>query len=185
MAGILLTAVLALTGSASATPGLKSTRQTDASASDSATLAPVTIVSDDVNIFTPQVNVSLPYGTQNTDQSLVNVNLTTAFPSLLLETLSTVVSVDCASDSVSVVFDNADDLESAYSEWSSHSVLVFVTNHMGDCDTELERGFFTADSYTVDESSLTLVASTQKSSINEVACEFHIPDNYQLPSFEC
>lgn len=174
MAGVLLTAVLALTGSAIAAPGLKSARQTDASTSSNATLAPVTIVSDDVNTFTPKTNVSLPYGTQNTDLSLVNVNLTTAYPSLLLETLSTVVSVDCASDSVSLVFDNSDDLASAYSEWSSHSVLVLVTNHMGDCDTELERGFFTADSYTIDESSLTLVASAQKSSINEVACETQI-----------
>lgn len=130
----------------------------------------MTIVSDDVPTFKPSSDVSLPYGTQQTDQSSVSVNLTTSYPSILLESLSTVTSVDCASDSVSVVFDNADDLASAYSEWSSHSVLVFVTNHMGDCDTEFERGFFTADSYTTDDSTLTLVASTEKSSINDVAC---------------
>lgn len=171
MAGVYLAACLAFTGTAFAVPSFKSVRQTDASSSDNSTLAPITIVADDVSTFTPNANVSLPYGNQNTVKSLLNVELTTSHPSILLETLSTVVSVDCASDSVSVVFDNADDLAAAYSEWSSHSVLVFVTNHMGDCDTELERGFFTAGSYATDESTLTLVASTQKSSISDIACK--------------
>ncbi|KAJ4392263.1 hypothetical protein N0V93_005888 [Gnomoniopsis smithogilvyi] len=171
MASLFLTACLAFTSSVTAAPSLHFPRQTDDSTTSNATLAPVTVVSDDVTTFKPSSNVSLPYGSQQTDQSSVNVNLTTSSPSVLLESFSTVVSVDCASDSVSVVFDNADDLASAYNEWSSHSVLVFVTNHMGDCDTEFERGFFTADSYTTDESTLTLVASTQKSSINDVASE--------------
>ncbi|CAN8096470.1 unnamed protein product [Discula destructiva] len=171
MARLSFIALLALTSSAFAAKSLKNVRQTDDSTSSNATLAPVAIVSDDVTTFTPKSNVSLPYGSQNTDQSLLDVKLSTSHPSILLETLSTVVSVDCASDSVTVVFDNADDLASAYTEWSSHSVLVFVTNHMGDCDTELERGFFTANSYTVDESTLTLVASAQKSSINDIASE--------------
>lgn len=171
MAGLFLTTCLALTGSAIAAPSLVSSRQSDDSTSSNATLAPVVIVSDDATTFTPSSNVSLPYGSQQTDVSSVNVNLTTSSPSVLLESFSTIVSVDCASDSISVVFDNADDLATAYSEWSSHSVLVFVTNHMGDCDTEFERGFFTADSYTTDASTLTLVASTQKSSINDVACK--------------
>lgn len=167
-----LTACLALASSVTAARSLKSGRQTDDAASSNATLAPVTIVSDDdVTTFKPSSNVSLPYGTQQTDQSSVNVNLTTSSPSILLESLRTVVSVECASDSVSVVFDNADDLASAYSEWSSHSVLVLVTNHMGDCDTEVERGFFTADSFSTDDTTLTLVASTQKSSITDVACK--------------
>lgn len=171
MACLLITAFLALTGSVLAAPSLHVARQTDASTPSNATLAPVTVASDDVTTFKPSSNVSLPYGSQQTDQSSLNINLTTSSPSVLLESFSTVVSVDCASDSVSVVFDNANDLASAYTEWSSHSVLVFVTNHMGDCDTEFERGFFTADSYTTDDSTLTLVASTQKSSINDVACK--------------
>lgn len=170
MAGVFLSALLALTGSATAAASLKSVRQTADSTSSDATLAPVTIVTDDTT-FTPSSNVSLPYGNLSTAQSVVSVNLTTSHPSILLELLPTVVSVDCASDAVSVVFDNADDLASAYSEWSSHSVLVFVTNHMGDCDSELERGFFKADSYTTDESTLTLVASTQKSTIADIACK--------------
>lgn len=170
MAGVFITAFLALAGPAVAVSSTKSARQTD----DSAALAPVTIISDDVVTLAPIYNVSLPYGNLYTDLSLVNVNLTTSHPSILLETLSTIVSVDCASDSVSVVFDNADDLTSAYSEWSSHSVLVFVTNHMGDCDSEIERGFFTASSYTTDESILTLMASTQKTSISDVACKIRV-----------
>lgn len=168
MAGELLVASLAFIGSAIAAPSPNAIRQADATASSNVTLAPVTADSD-VNAFKPNVNVSLPYG--QTAQSFVNVGLTTASGSVLLETISSLVSVDCSSDSVSMTFDSADDLNAAYSEWSSHSSIVLVTNHMGDCDTEFERGFFTADSYTTDSSALTLVASTQKSNINEVACK--------------
>lgn len=167
--GLLLVASLAFIGSAIAVPSPKAVRQADATASGNVTLSPVTISSDDVNVFKPSTNVSLPYG--QTAQSFVSVGLTTTSVSVLLETISSLVSVDCSSDSVSLTFDNADDLDSAYSEWSSHSSIVLVTNHMGDCDTEFERGFFTADSYTTDSSTLTLVASTQKSNINEVACK--------------
>lgn len=172
MAAIFLTICLALTGSAIAAPSLLSSRQSEASTSSNATLAPVVIVSDDATTFAPSSNVSLPYGSQLTDRLFVNVNLTTISPSILLESFSTIALVDCASDSISVVFDNANDLMTAYSEWSIHSVLTFITNNMGDCDSEFERGFFTADSFTTDASTLTLVVSTQKSSINDVACKF-------------
>lgn len=163
---------LALLGSSCAAPSLKSARQADdTTTSTNVTLSPVSVPADNTDAFTPSVNVSLPYGVDQTQGSAVNVGLTTAHASLLLEAISSLVSVDCSSDSVSMTFDNADDLDSAYSEWSSHPLLVLVTNHMGDCDTEFERGFFVADSYTTDESTLTLVASTTKSSINDVACK--------------
>lgn len=167
--------VASLAGLASAAT-LKSVRQadTDSSSSSNVTLSPVTAApsTDGTAALSPSVNVSLPYG--NSDQaadSVISVDLTTSHSSVLLEAITSVVSVDCATDSVSVVFDNADDLNSAYSEWSSHPLLVLVTNHMGDCDSELERGFFTANSFTADASTLTLVATTQKSSITDVGCK--------------
>lgn len=167
MAGVLFLASLASLASAAAlTP-----RQDDTSTSSAnVTLAPVTADATDAAL-SPSVNVSLPYGSDATANSVINVGLTTAHASVLLEAITSVVSVDCAADAVTVTFDNADDLASAYSEWSSHPLLVLVTNHMGDCDSEVERGFFTADSFTSDASALTLVASAQKSSISDIGCE--------------
>lgn len=170
MAGIFFIAVLATATSAIAAPSPKFARQTGDASTTNVTLTPVT-ASNDVAGLTPNVNVTLPYGYDTTGNSVVNIALTTISSSVLLESISSVTSVDCASDSVSVTFDTADDLASAYSQWSSHPQLVLITNHMGDCDTEIERGFFTADSYTMDADSMLLVATAQKSTINDIACK--------------
>lgn len=173
MAGVLFLASLVGIAYVSAMPGLKSARQADAGTNSSfnVTLSPVTAPSSDSSSITPNINVSLPYGNNQTVNSVINVDLTTSHASVLLEAITSVVSVECSADSVSVTFENSNDLGSAYSEWSSYPPLVLVTNHMGDCDTEIERGFFIADSYTTEASTLTLVASTQKSSINDIGCK--------------
>lgn len=165
MAGFCFAAILAFWSSATAARSLMSIRGAEDATTSNVTLAPITTGSD--STFQPKFNVTLPYG--QTNESLMNVDLTTSYASVLLESISSLTSVDCSSDAVSLTFDNVQDLESAYSEWSSHPLLVLVTNHMGDCDTELERGFFTASSYVIDESTLSLVVSAQKSSINGVA----------------
>lgn len=158
-------ATIGLTGTALAFPSLFSRQDDSTTSTGSVTLTPATAPT--VDTFKPTVNISLPYGTGSQN---VNVNLTTSHSSVLLESLPGLVSVDCAADLVSVVFDSAADLATAHSEWSALSKLLLITNHMGDCDTEFERGFFVAENYTTDETSLTLVASTQKSSISDVAC---------------
>lgn len=112
---------------------------------------------------------------------MVNVSLTTTSASLLLESIPSVTSVECTADAVRVTFDTAGDLASAYGQWSAHPLLVLITNHMGDCDSEVERGFFTADSYAVDEDdALVLVATAQKATIHDIACEYLIKTPYQL-----
>lgn len=159
--------LVALLGTVLAGPSLLN-RQIDAATTSTGSVTLVPATAPVVDTFKPAVNVSLPYGT---DSQNVNVNLTTSHSSILLESLPSLVSVDCGTDSVSMVFDSAVNLVTALSEWSAFSKLLLITNHMGDCDSELERGFFVAESFADDEASLTLVASTQKSSINGVSCE--------------
>lgn len=170
MAGTLAVALLAMTGSVIAVPSPKFRRQTDDAAASNVTLAPV-VALNSPGALTPSVNVTLPYGYDTTGDSMVNVSLTTTSASLLLESISSVISVDCTLDSVSVRFDSADDLVSAYSQWSTHAQLVLITNHMGDCDSEIERGFFTADNFSMDADTLILVATAQKSTIDDIACK--------------
>lgn len=173
-AGLLFLACLACLASAA---------DTTTSSSANVTLAPVTASPspDGSSALRPSVNMSLPYGNGGGGGSddetaagpvLLDVGLTTSHASVLLETIASVVAVDCsaAGGSVRVTFDNADDLASAYAEWSGLPFLVLVTNHLGDCDSELERGFFTADGFAADAATLTLVATTQKSTISDIGC---------------
>lgn len=181
-------ALLGLVGSAAAVhPGLKATRQTSDTANittaSNVTLAPVILASTNTptaDTLAPQSNVTLPYGLNGTDY--VKITFTTSSSAVVLESIESLALVDCSADSVSLTFDNADDLTSAYNEWSAHDQLVFVTNHMGDCDTELERGFFLAENFASNETTLTLVATAEKKNVTDIACEpFLIPPAGLVP----
>ncbi|KAI7788291.1 isoamyl alcohol [Diaporthe eres] len=165
-------AVLALASSAAAAPNLKAARQTDdtvnATVVSNVTLSPIPVPTKPDSLV-PQTNVSLDYGLNNTDLAAVNVTLSTNHPTILLETISNLTTVDCSSDSVAITFNNAEDLNDAYTQWSSHEKLLLITNHMGDCDTEFERGFFLAGTYTSDASSLTLTATAEKTDVNSAS----------------
>lgn len=167
-------AVLALAGSAAAAPSLKVARQAEdtvnATVVSNVTLSPIPVPTKP-DCLIPQSNVSLDYGLNNTDLAAVNVTLSTNYPTILLETISNLTVVVCSSDSVAITFDNAQDLDDAYTQWSSHEKLLLITNHMGDCDTVSERGFFVASTYAADASSLTLTATAEKTNINDAICE--------------
>ncbi|POS72415.1 hypothetical protein DHEL01_v209196 [Diaporthe helianthi] len=167
-------AVLALAGSAAAAPSLKAARQADDTVnstvvSTNVTLSPIP-ASGLLGSLVPKSNVTLDYGlVNNTDHATVNISLSTNFPTILLETISNLTTVDCSPDSVALTFDNAQDLDDAYTQWSSHDKLLLITNHLGDCDTEFERGFFVAGTFAADTASLTLTATAEKADINSVS----------------
>lgn len=177
MAALFFMVTLALAGSAAAAhPGVKATRQTseatNVTAASNITLSPIILASTNIptaDTLAPQTNVTLPYGLNGTD--FVNLTFTTSSSAVVLESVESLASVDCSSDSVSLTFDNVDDLTSAYTEWSAYDQLLFVTNHMGDCDTELERGFFLAGEFASNETTFTLVATAEKKNVSDIACE--------------
>ncbi|KAJ0120183.1 isoamyl alcohol [Diaporthe amygdali] len=172
MARLFSVAILALASSAAAAPSLKAARQTEdtvnATVVSNVTLSPIPVPLKP-DCLVPQTNVSLDYGLNNTDLAAVNVTLFTSYPTILLETISNLTAVDCSSDSVAITFNNAQDLDEAYTQWSSHEKLLLITNHMGDCDTEFERGFFVAGTYTTDTSSLSLTVTAEKTDVHNVS----------------
>jgi hypothetical protein len=170
---IATTAALALAGSAAAGTCRKTPRQDSVPASvvSNVTLTPIPAPAK-ADCLVPQSNVTLNYGLNNTAQAALNISLATNYPTILLETIANLTTVDCSSDSVALTFSNAQELANAYAQWSAHDKLLLITNHMGDCDTEFERGFFVAGTYTADASSLTLTATTEKTDVNASTCEF-------------
>lgn len=168
-------ASLALAGTAAAHPGMKASRQivdaSNATIAGNMTLAPIAanLTTPTVDAFAPVTDVVLPYGLNNTNF----VNITLTVPSaVLLESIAQLTAVDCASDSVSLTFAAEDDVNNAFTQWSAVDSLVLITNHLGDCDTENERGFFLANTYTI--SDLTLVAGVEKTNVTNFACKLHL-----------
>lgn len=173
MATLITVASLAGSALAAAYPGMKSIRQaadtSNVTIASNMTLSPINCtIPEDQNPFLAQSNVTLPYGVD--EINYVNITLTVA-SAVLLETIESLTSVDCAADSVTVSFNSTDNLDTAFDTWSGYSSLVLITNHMGDCDTEFERGFFVADSFAITDS--TLVASAEKTNVTSIACKSH------------
>lgn len=120
----------------------------------------------------PTKNLDLAWKTPD-EASLVSVNLFMQHPAVILEDVDDVAAVDCMGQSrVAVTFSDKDAFDEALTEWSGlNDSFVMVTNHQGDCDAELERSFFVADTDTLAsfESNLTIIAKAEKSDVYSTA----------------
>lgn len=172
-------ALAGLAGSAAAAayPGPKVSRQTtgtpDVNSVGNVTLGPISQNSSTPDPFTPNTNLTLSYGLDATEY--VGVSLTTTSPGVLLETIDSVTAADCSADSVNLTFSSSETLNAAYAAWSSFEKLLLVTNHLGDCDSEFERGFFVAETWASDAATLSLLASAQKKTVTDVSCMPTLP----------
>lgn len=125
------------------------------------------------NIATKK-NLNLAWQTSE-GESEVTVNLAMLSSAVNLEDIDEVTSVDCTGQSsVTVTFADREAFHEARTAWGYlNDSFIMVTNHMGDCDQELERSFFVADSGTLAsyESNLTIIAQAEKSDIKSLTSE--------------
>ncbi|KAK0118074.1 hypothetical protein ONS95_012382 [Cadophora gregata] len=118
----------------------------------------------------PSKNTSCYYSANSTSGSMV-VNNTMKYPTVVLEDIASIINVDCTADSVAVTFNDTATFAKAQSVWASKSnaSMVLITNHLGDCDAELERSYFLTNSISFDDETLVATASTQAANISTVA----------------
>lgn len=120
----------------------------------------------------PQKKLNLAWQTPNND-SAVSIGIDMLNSGVALEDIDEVIAVDCTGQAtVAVTFNTTEAFNEALTEWSAlNDSFVIITNHMGDCDTELERSFFVADSDTLAsfDTNLTIVAQAEKSNLVNTA----------------
>ncbi|KAE8327108.1 hypothetical protein BDV39DRAFT_205240 [Aspergillus sergii] len=151
-------------------------------ASATATLGPVPApgldTSDPIHLI-PAPKVSLYYGSLDSEPSnkaasgSVNMNLELNHDTVVLEYIDAIGSVKCTDESVIVAFKNAAGFETALRSWPLEENLILITNHLGNCDAEFERGFFKVDQIASDESNLSITCNASKYPIEKIAetCE--------------
>ncbi|KAK2026579.1 hypothetical protein LX32DRAFT_665189 [Colletotrichum zoysiae] len=144
------------------------------------TTAPGIDTKDPVNIV-PAANVSLYYagaagGSADGTQGSIDMKLAFKNPAVVLEHVDAVKAVVCADDELTVAFSDAEAFGEAVRGWTASADeggFVLVTNHLGNCDAEFERGFFLATGLTADEGSLSVTVAASKEELASVAgaCE--------------
>lgn len=123
------------------------------------------------NSTSQQSNSSSAATAVNTPAQAGSVNLTLTMNSaaVVLENIDAVDQVYCDDNMVVVTFTDSTAFDTAVASWSADQELVLVTNHLGNCDAELERGFFKANAITSDKDSLAITASSTKEQVNTIA----------------
>lgn len=125
-------------------------------------------------------DVTMLYGNKNADDnSLVNVTLSMNYPSVILENIGALTSVDCTDDAVTVTFNDSASYDASLTEWFDDGDFVIITNHEGDCDVEIERGFFLVEQLTWYDDTLSVTASASRTNITETARMYN--DTYAFP----
>jgi hypothetical protein len=111
----------------------------------------------------PSSNVSLWYGTNaTTSGGSINMTLALNHSTVVLEYIDAITSVDCSEDSLAVTFNSSASFDAAFAAWSAESALIMITNHLGDCDAEFERGFFKVQSMTSSADTNTITCASTK-----------------------
>ncbi|RHZ67314.1 uncharacterized protein CDV56_105117 [Aspergillus thermomutatus] len=116
----------------------------------------------------PASAISLYYQAINSSSIGAFVQADLQLPSIVLEDVNDLSSVTCSAESVTVTFNSTATFDQAYSSWP-RSGLLLVTNHLGNCDAEAERGIYHAASLLFNRSTLTITASTSKTSLQQQA----------------
>jgi hypothetical protein len=123
----------------------------------------------DAAFVVPQAQVSLHYGSNLTTSATVNVTHTMKYPTVVLEQIASIVAVDCSSTSVAMTFNDSDVFDTTQAAWIADETMIFITNHLGDCDPVLERGFFLSNSLSFNNSTLIATASSMKVNVSSTA----------------
>ncbi|EFQ30558.1 hypothetical protein CGRA01v4_12553 [Colletotrichum graminicola] len=133
---------------------------------------------DPVNIV-PATNVSLSYagaGESADQDGSIDMSLAFKNPAVVLEHVDAVKAVVCGDDELTVAFSDADAFHEAVQGWTASADeggFILITNHLGNCDAEFERGFFMATGLTADEDDLTVTVAASKEELANIAgsCE--------------
>lgn len=138
------------------------------------TIAPGIDTKDPVNIV-PAKNISLYYSaTETEEQGSINMTLALNNPAVVLEQVDAVKSVVCDDNELTVSFSGSEAFEQAVKDWSeSEEGFILITNHMGNCDAEFERGFFMATGLTQSRDDLSITVAASKEELTNIAgqCE--------------
>ncbi|GFF84598.1 hypothetical protein IFM53868_04197 [Aspergillus udagawae] len=129
----------------------------------------------------PASAISLYYQAINSSSVSALVQADLHLPSIVLEDVNDLSSVACSAESVTVTFNSSTTFNQAYSSWPRADLLL-VTNHLGNCDAEAERGIYHAKSLIFDASTLTITASTSKTNLQEQAKAVTIAFGHPVPS---
>jgi hypothetical protein len=144
------------------------------SSAPGATLGPVAnpaCDTSDLENIVLKKNLTLHYGSSDasTPDTNAEISLEMKWPSVLLEEIAAIKDVVCSDSSVVVTFADSAAYEVSVSKWDLLEKFILVTNHLGNCDLELERGLFLVDTVTFDAATLTVTAKTEKTDFQNCA----------------
>ncbi|PNH39831.1 hypothetical protein VD0004_g7085 [Verticillium dahliae] len=129
--------------------------------------------SDPINIV-PAQNVSLYYSSSDEEEpGSIGMNLTMNNPTVVLEHIDSISNVICNNLTVTVLFENLEGFNEAVKDWSDDEAFVLITNHMGNCNAALERGFFLASGVSSNAEKLAVTVKASRKELASIAesCE--------------
>ncbi|PWY71013.1 hypothetical protein BO70DRAFT_389752 [Aspergillus heteromorphus CBS 117.55] len=115
----------------------------------------------------PAYNVSLYYAATNSSAA-ATLNAQMKLPTVVLDDISTISSVECTDSDVSITFSSSSAYEQSVSDWSA-SDLVLLTNNIESCSSVNSGGVYSVSALSNDSTSLTITASATASSFQDEA----------------
>ena len=118
----------------------------------------------------PQKEVHLAYDSaEDGAPGSIEMKLLLTNPAVVLEDAEDISGVVCGDGFVNVSFSNQEALTEALEDWTEDKAFILITNHLGNCDSKFERGFFLADGFEANADALTIKVSASKQGLDTIA----------------
>ncbi|KAI1078080.1 hypothetical protein F5B20DRAFT_241263 [Whalleya microplaca] len=123
----------------------------------------------------PSTNISLDYivGPNTNTHSTVGIILKPGHPAVVLEKIGA-AKVTCANDTVLIAFNDTAAFQRSLREWPQQGGFVLITNHMGNCDAQHERGLYWVNSLGWNNDLMIVAAHTEKTDVASVAASINV-----------
>ncbi|CAI4217815.1 unnamed protein product [Parascedosporium putredinis] len=123
----------------------------------------------------PKKEVHLAYDpVEEGGEGSIDMTLLMKEPAVVLEDVEDIIGTICGKGFIDVSFLSKDAFDEALADWIDNEALIFITNHLGNCDTELERGFFLASGLEPNAETLSIRANAAKKTLETIAADLEI-----------
>lgn len=123
----------------------------------------------------PKKEVHLSYDSAEDDSpGSIDMKLLLNNPAVVLEDVEDISGAACSDGSVTVSFSNREALEEALGDWTEDKAFILITNHLGNCDSKFERGFFLANGLESNFEDLTITVNAAKQGLEQIATDLEM-----------
>ncbi|KAI5922778.1 hypothetical protein F4810DRAFT_711090 [Camillea tinctor] len=95
-------------------------------------------------------------------------------PSNAVKTITDASKVTCNNKSIEIIFDSLVSFQRSKTQWPENGSFVLITNHLGNCDAQNERGIFLVNGLQWNDNMMQVIANAERKDAHSTASALEV-----------